>query len=137
MSALSARARANQSPIGLWLSTLLLCKWAVRVSLHMFSLTAGANVVDLAGTQTTQNVQWHMTAMGPGVTVLEPTNPQHVLRFGWVGLGGYTGIGALQYIQYFFWMNFEYEFMPLLTPNLQCFTYYLFPGCTADLWLNY
>lgn len=107
------------------------------MSLHMFSLTSGPGVVDLSGNQVVSNVQWHVTTVGPLVSVLEPTNPQHLLRFGWFGGGGYTGIGSLQYISFFFWMNFEYEFHNLPTPNWDCFTYYLFPGCAADIWLNY
>ncbi len=107
------------------------------MALHIFSLTDGAHVVDLSGAHITSSIQWHMTNLGPSAHVLQPTNPLHVIRFGWVGLGGYTGIGSLQYISFFNWMSFEYEFHSLPTPNIACFTYWLFPACTADLWLDY
>ncbi len=107
------------------------------MSLHMFSLPSGDGVQDLGGSQVVSNVQWHLTAIGPLVSILDLTNPKRVIREGWVGLGGYTGLGALQYIAYWWYFNFEYEFFSLPTPNIECFTWHLSPGSTADIWLNW
>lgn len=108
------------------------------MALHTFTPGAGDIMTSLGGAQNVTAVQWHITAIGALSKLIESTNPKHYLRVGWLGLGGDSGIGGLQYVNQFWHFNFEYEFHPLgATFNCQSFTTHILPGCAVTVILTY